>query len=326
MIYNVFLAKARLINSDLKGMVIITDINIRIPHPHELEGLKKIWQSCFSAEDMILFFSYFYNPELCRVAIYDNKPVAMGFLIPVGNLIDSTRRNHPCAHIYALATLPMFRGRGFASAIVEQLINAGVSFGYAAIALRPSEDSLFEYYKNNSPFCDWFYYVERFYERNDITPSVCSGIKNAVEISKISAEKYADLRKIMLEKYLPDGSCYIEMSAHALRYQEEICAIYGGGLYQAKLNGGFALLTVELHPDKIVRVKEMLTPADYENNILSGISRIYPAKQYMLRTPVCDIANAADVKKFAMLSILPGITDIITSADNSAPWCGLAFD
>ena len=304
------------------------NINVRIPRPHELEDLQKIWQSSFSADDKKLFFTFFYNPELCRVVISDNTPVAMGFLIPVGDLIDSTGRKHPCAFIYALATLPEFRDRGFASAIVKHLTDAGVSAGYTAIALCPSEDSLFEYYTNNSPFCDWFYCIERFYERNDIAPTVCGAgtIKNALEISKVSAEKYADLRTEILRKYMPDGSCYIEMSAFALRYQEEICAIYGGGLYHAKLNGDIALLTVELHPDKIVRIKELLCPAEHKRDIISAISQIYPARQYMVRTPVRDVQNTASVKKFAMLSTLPGVTDIITPPESSAPWCGLAFD
>ena len=311
-----------------QAMAVTKDNYIRKPHPHERESLYKIWQSCFSIEDMELFFAYFYDPEMCSVAVIDDVPVAMGFLIPVGNLIDSTRRKHPCAHIYALATLPMFRGRGFASAIVEQLVNVGVSLGYTAIALRPSEDGLFEYYRQSSPFCDWFYCFERFYERKDIVTSVCNGeaAKSVVEISKISAKKYADLRKDMLGKCLPDDYTYIEMSTYALRYQEEICTIYGGGLYRAKLNGDIALLTVELHPDKIVRIKEMLAPEDCKNDILTIISQIYPAYQYMVRTPVCDTQNTSDVKNFAMLAVLPGVTDIITSAENFAPWCGLAFD
>jgi GNAT superfamily N-acetyltransferase len=314
------------------------NINIRIPRPHELEDLRKIWQSSFSVDDKRLFFTFFYNPELCRVVIIDNTPVAMGFLVPVGNLKDSTGQAHPCAFIYALATLPEFRDRGFASAVVKHLTDAGVSAGYTAIALCPSEDSLFEYYTNNSPFCDWFYCIERFYEPVDIAPTIrgakaiknaveSSGtIRNTVEISKISAEKYADLQAEILRKYMPDGSCYIEMSAFALRYQEKLCAVYGGGLYHAKLNGDIALLTVELHPDKTVRIKELLCPAEHERDIISAISQIYPARRYMARTPVRDARDTASVKKFAMLSASLGVGDIITPPESSAPWCGLAFD
>ena len=313
-------------------MAITKENYIRKPRPHERENLYKIWQSCFSVEDMELFFTYFYNPEMCRVAVIDDVPVAMGFLIPVGNLIDSTGQKHPCAHIYAMATLPEFRGEGFASAIVKQLVKIGLSHGYTAIALRPAEESLFEYYSKNSPFSEWFYYVERIYGHNNINSIdfPIKDIENNVEISKISAEKYSELRNDLLRDYVPGGFCYIEMSAFALGYQEKICAIYGGGLYLAKYDGGIALLTVELHSDKTVVIKELLTSSDQKNNIISAISRIHPARLYIARTPVCDIKNADDtenVKKFALLAAFPDSTnDTITRAEGSAPWCGLAFD
>ena len=322
-----------------EGMVIIAAINIRMPLPHELENLHKIWRSCFSDEDKSLFFSFFYKPELCKVVICDDAPVAMGFLIPVGNLVDSLRQKHPCAFVYALATLPQFRGRGFACGIVEALIREGVSRGYTAIALRPSEDSLFEYYNKNSPFREWFYCAESLFDFTDIgiagsRPKQTGKTPASVELCKISAEKYADLRNDILREHMPNGSCYVEMSAHALRYQEKICKIYGGGLYCAKLSGGFAgggfaVAAVELHSDNVVTIKELLAPANPVSGkagIISAISQIFPARQYITRCPVVDFQNSAASKRFAMLAALPGITDAGPLSQTSAPWCGLAFD
>ena len=321
---------------DMKeGIIIIADINILKPHPTERGDLYRIWQSSFSVDDMELFFTYFYDCELCRVAVVDDKPVAMGFLIPVGNLIDSTGRKHPCAHIYAIATLPEFQGKGLASAIVKQLIKVGMSGGYTAIALRPAEESLFKYYDNNSPFCDWFYYIERCYDFDNINSADfpnCDSTNN-IEISRISAERYTEMRNILLRDNMPGGFSYVELSAFALGYQEKICDIFGGALYLAEYEDGFALLTVELQPDETVQIKEFLSSADYKelkDNIISVISKIHPARKYITRAPVYDIkitAGADCIKKFAMLAALPGgITDINTPAETSAPWCGLAFD
>jgi predicted GNAT family N-acyltransferase len=61
------------------------------------------------------------------VAFIGNAPVATGRLTPP--------RDHRSAYLSWIATLPDFRGRGFASAIVERLLAIADERGYGALQL-----------------------------------------------------------------------------------------------------------------------------------------------------------------------------------------------
>jgi len=166
------------------------EITIRKPLTDEKPALREIWRRVFATEDEKLFFSYHYSPDASLVADHAGVPVASGYVFPVGSFAGAGKPA-PCAMIYAVATLPEHRSRGYGAAIVRELISAAQAAGYPAVILRPSEDSLFEYYNERSELRDMFYISEKRYQS---APAGAVGIKP----TPATADEYSKLRKALL--------------------------------------------------------------------------------------------------------------------------------
>ena len=302
---------------------------IRSPVAGELPFLREIWDSSFSQDDKELFFKSYFKPDMCKIAICDGKPVCAGYLIHVGDYVSgiSGAQEYPCAHIYAVATIPMYREKGFGSAVVNELIKAGYSMGFPAIVLRPAADKLFEYYNKRSSFQEWFYVNERHFSKLSPTTSKTS------EIKQISDEEYADLRSNLLS-----GMPHIRLNSHALAYKNNLCKLYGGGFFSLKTPDGYACAIVEVQRDGVVHVKELLSPSQQEQAIISALAKEFRSKEYIVRTPAsqaeAEIATetATDKTRFAMLAATviagpdPQSPSELGRSDGIRPYAGPAFD
>jgi hypothetical protein len=148
------------------------------------------------------------------------------------------------------------------------------------------------------------------------------------EITQISEEEYADLRTNLLS-----GIPQISLHSTALAYQEKLCNLYGGGLFSVKTPDGFACVIVEVQHDGVVYIKELLSPLQHEQAVISAIAKMFPAtSEYIIRTPVSQAATAnektiftASKTRFAMLAVTDDFPDSPAPAD-FLPWCGCAFD
>lgn len=101
-----------------------------------------LWHICFGDEERdILFYLEHRMTEDNMLAIYeDGKLVSMASFLPTEYYLDG--KYEPARYVYAVATLPEYRGRGYASEILKF---AGEWYGELLI-LAPAEKSLCEYY------------------------------------------------------------------------------------------------------------------------------------------------------------------------------------
>ena len=190
----------------------------RLAEFEDLPALRRIWTAVFGDDDADAFFTTFFDPGLCVCAVHDDKPVAAAYLLPAGNLI-CDNKSIPCAMIYAVATLPRHRGRGYGSAVTRDLIPLGRASGYPAVVLCPSEDSLFDYYSKRTEMVEWFYAVESRY-------SYVNTHSMAADLIPVGCEDYGALRETLLEPFV-----HIEAHPRILEYQSVLCKIYGGGFF-----------------------------------------------------------------------------------------------
>ena len=302
--------------------------NIRTPDSNDLEELHTIWSTVFDDSDRALFFNFFYNPKLSVICEFENKIAAMGFLIPVGDLIAAQGENIPCAMIYAVATLPEFRGFGFGGAVSRELINIAHDNSSPAVVLYPANDSLFDFYSKNTSMREWFYGIEYNYLR----PFPDFG---NIEYEIISIKEYMFLRENLLND-IP----HIKYNHNIVEYQSKLCELFGGGLYRFKTPLGDACAVVDQQSDFTIGVKELLIPNELnpvtrQDLILKTVSTIakkFPERKYIVRTPEFHSLNngreckCKDAKKrYGMLSLSH---DIYLDEKNKTtpPWYGLAFD
>jgi len=71
----------------------------------------------------------------------------------------------------------------------------------------------------------------------------------------------------------------------ALSYQESLCRESGGGLFMAGTSGGASCAVVERQQDGALWIKELLAPEGYEADVIAGIAKMFPAIEYVARTP-----------------------------------------
>lgn len=308
---------------------------IRHPDVRDIQALQNIWGTAFGSDDAPLFFNRYFKPESCITVYCGGIPASAGYYYHAGNLICNEKRT-PCAMIYAVATLPEFRGRGFGAAVVEKLIAAARSAGYPIVALCPSEDSLFEYYRARTEMKEYFYVAEQR------VAAASDGIRHDGLIP-VLADEYSRLRTGLLA-----GIPHIEPDLNALLYQASLCGDNNGGMFRINSPGGVSITIVEEGRTGAVQVKELLYRDGCGKDALSAIITAFPAQEYIVWTPArsadrtspSDPVAAPEIRRFGMLAspeyltvdidfyrpVPPGSRASSPASQLSLPWLGLAFD
>ena len=286
------------------------EIMIRPPRTEETPALLNIWKTVFGSSDDVLFFNYYYDRNMCRVAARDDAPAAAVYIIPVGNLRSGSNAV-PCAMIYAVATLPEYRNQGYGSEVVRELITAGFDAGYPAVVLCPSGDDLFEYYSAHTGLFEWFYVNERKY-------SEPPAVSFRAELTASDPEEYRSLRELLLA-----GVPHIEMDQRAIEYQDFLCRQSDCRLYRAETSGGPACAAVERADNGMICVNELLAAESGVPEVVSAIAAVYKAPEYLVRTPAQP--RGYNHRRFGMLAAQNPLPDAITAVTDP-PWYGLAFD
>lgn len=121
-----------------------TAMESQVVYANELdfEQLHKIWHTCFgdSRDYIENYLQKRFMPENMFVIHEDGKPVAMASFLPMYLAVNGEKRN--ARYVYAVATLPEYRRRGFATKLIK----------YAAekyrepLILLPENESLKAYY------------------------------------------------------------------------------------------------------------------------------------------------------------------------------------
>jgi len=291
----------------------VSVIKTRHPNDNEIQTLQRIWSTAFGTVGMDSFYKYIFNKEMCLVADVKNKPVAMGHLIPNGDIVlcDSSIK---CAMIYSVATLPGNRGKGLGTAIVNDLITLSRELGYSSAVLCPSDDELFTYYSQRSELIDWFFVNEQVF-------NMAPDSSNIITPIKITACEYTSIREGLLK-----GVVHIKHDLSVLEYQEKLCMELGGGLFRI----GDSCAVIERQQDKSIWVKELLTPdlkvldvtTDVNTvDIIASIAELFPSKEYTIRLP----SQSGMWRRFGMLAFPDSLPDSLTKT-GFAPWYGIAFD
>ena len=207
-------------------MVKRMDFSIRPALLSDREQLQFIWKSVFgdSDKEVETFFDTLFDPNLAIVANVDSGVIASGYIIPAGTYLCSGH-SFKCGMIYAVGTLPEFRGHGYASEVTRALIATGYNAGYEVIVLCPSDDSLFEFYSTRSELREWFFIHERIIEARHLISEDAIG---SIKLTSITQQEYNSLRNRLLA-----DTPHIELDLKPITYQNALFDTYGGGFYQA---------------------------------------------------------------------------------------------
>ncbi len=182
------------------------------------EQIRKIWETCFGdEEDYIYFYLDHRMTEDNMLVVYeDGKAVSMASFLPAQYMHQGIYQN--VRYVYAVATLPEYRGRGLARKILE----FAQSMYEEPLLLAPAEESLISYYEGIG-------FQRAFPETRQ---SIGGGVQalelreDAVELpclEPITASEYVKLRDQKCE-----GEGYVRWDESAVQYAMELCASCGG--------------------------------------------------------------------------------------------------
>ena len=181
----------------------------------DIPALKRIWAACFGGEKEYADFYYRtrFRPKETLVWREKGVPVSMMTLMPL------TIAGQAGAYVYAVATLPGYRGRGLVRKLSAFAENVLRQQGRTFMALVPAEPPLFAFYEKlgyRTSFYQW--------EKELSCPE---GGRELTSFARCHFGKFAKLREEYFSGF-PGGAAHPKRE---LRYiYRELCR-YNGGVF-----------------------------------------------------------------------------------------------
>lgn len=201
-----------------------TESHVVFANETEQEQIMDIWKQCFGdARDYIqMYLDKRFETENMLVIYADGKPVSMASFLPVQVHING--KKEPARYVYAVATLPEYRKRGYASEIIKHAMEKYQE----PLLLQPAGEELEKYYEGlgfvkafeTSP-C-WMYEGSSKWIKENVTFMSENGIEDW-SLKTITAKEYKSLRDT---HFTAEG--YVEWDEQALQYAMDENAFCGG--------------------------------------------------------------------------------------------------
>ena len=179
-------------------------------------AIRDIWKQSFGdADDYISFYlDHRMTEENMLIIKQDGKAVSMASFLPVqylheGSYIDA-------CYVYAVATLPEYRGQGYARKIMEY----ARALYEQPLLLAPAEESLITYYEKIG-------FQSAF-------PRTRQQLTSGVQALEIQEESAFCMEEVTAAEYakIRDNKCaregYVRWDEQAVQYAMELCANGGG--------------------------------------------------------------------------------------------------
>ena len=194
-------------------------VRIRTSAMADRPRLRELWKLAFGDSDAYIdcFFAACPDPERMLVLEREGEIWAMTawFDMP---LVAASGETWPGAYLYAVATRPDCRGKGYAGKLLEWAAGWLWTKGYKALTTVPANAGLHKFFASNE-FEEQFSLVD-----GEITPDIAVA---PATMAEVSAEAYGQLR----EGYLT-GVTHVACGAEGLAYQQAVCRLSEGGLFR----------------------------------------------------------------------------------------------
>lgn len=283
----------------------------------EVPRLKEIWKKAFGDEDAYIdrFFELYYRPERV-MTLHDN-----GVLMSAIHTFDMRCIRMPDSSIisagvtYALGTDPEHLGHGYGMQCMDAALAMQADAGKDCSIQVPANDTLFVQYHDRIGYDDAFYVREAHISACDI-PGDFSG-----SLERVLPQDYDTLRESQLK-----GLCHVSFDEEGINYQQALCADADGGMHKINTEKSSGCAVIEMLPDNVVFIKELLI----DNNCLweaaALIADEYPGTEYIIRTP-SDRGNplGGEVRRFAMSIFFGDKVGTLFPRELNA-YFGLAYD
>ncbi|HBN84065.1 MAG TPA: hypothetical protein DDZ89_09495 [Clostridiales bacterium] len=288
---------------------VMSKIQCRSSRQSEIEQLKDLWEICFGDDRTYidLFFKYKYKESRTFVLTTDNVIAAMVTAIDV--IYTHSGKKYPSVMLYAVATHPSERGKGFSTLLMDYVNQEYSNRGVQISVLVPADKPLIGFYKKRG-------YTEAFsiYEGKPLLYMDSGGL--FVDLEPVDADAYNNIRTAFLEEQNS-----ILYSNEDIFFQQNTAALSKGNIFQLQGCDGTGCAIVErISPEKIL-VKELLIKDHMMKGALKTIIEHFAPSEVIVRLPKENPSIIGSSRVFGMAKVL----------DPSLPlspegYLGLAFD
>lgn len=250
-------------------------VEIRPSRPEEAQAQKELWQAAFGDDPRYIdwFYTCCWKPEDMLLLLEDGRLASMLALLPQ-TIILPDGGTASAWYIYALATDPGVRSKGYGRQLLHYVDGFLQQRGADCVTVVPAEASLFKFFSMVG-FSPAFYTRKVELLRGMTTPAHPED-----RVEPIRPEEYGEIR----EKALA-GMPSVAYGQELLRYQEGVGRLSGGGLYRVVADGFRGCAAAEYLDEESVLFKELLLPPEYMPRGLAALADRMPGKRCFVRTP-----------------------------------------
>lgn len=226
--------------------------------------LHQLWETVFGddPETVQTFFDRFPPEAAGWVLREDGKIQAMAWLLP-GSWLLTENAMQAVGYVYAVATAPEARGRGYAGELMKAIM-AFADQRSLLLYTRPAEESLFSWYANHMESGSVGYMEEIPFPKSD-APDLL--------VSPVEALEYQALREARL-----GAAPHLLLSEALLRVQKQYLMDAGGDLFRI----GNGCCACEIREGQLF-VPELF--ADDENAAMQALIEHFHVEKAVLRKP-----------------------------------------
>lgn len=289
--------------------------SLRPSRPEEVPRQKELWKAAFHDEDpyIDLYYDHCHRPEQVLVLEADGEIRTMVVAFPLQLCLpDGT--SVPSAYLYAFATDPRDRGKGYGRRVYAYAEERFSSNGAAGTTTVPAEPSLFRYFSSIG-YRKCFSHRKAEYSRKVLPPIPADG-----QLRPVEAAHYNALRNELLK-----GTFYAAYSDGLIAHQKAISRLARADIYALELGGVSGLAAAEYFDGDSVLIKELLFPGKRLAEAVSLVAGQLPAYRYFVRTPAFWELPGGYIQDFGMVKWFDQHLDRQLGREVHG-YLGLAFD
>ncbi|MFR2333738.1 MAG: GNAT family N-acetyltransferase, partial [Flavonifractor plautii] len=194
-------------------------------------------------------------------------------------------------YIYALATDPGARSKGYGRQLLRFVDGYLAERGADCVTTVPAEPSLFKFFGTVG-------FAPCFSTRKlELLKSMLQPAAEGDRAEPVEPGEYNTIRRRLLE-----GAPAVDYPEELIRYQQGMGRLSGGGLYRLSVDGAEGCAAAEYTDGESVLFKELLLSPDKMGRGLAALERVLPGARCYVRTPALwDGMKGSYLQPFGML-------------------------